>query len=51
LFGQVLSLDGQQVYEGSITGAAKDGPIFGPQLARQIIADAGPKFLADIKSS
>ena len=50
LFGQVLSLDGSEVFEDQITGPADDGALFGPELARRLLEAAGPEFIENLKA-
>ncbi|WP_424983471.1 hydroxymethylbilane synthase [Maritalea sp. S77] len=44
IFGQVLSLDGQTVYEAEVSGHAADAEEIGKELAKIIKSAAGEKF-------
>ncbi|MFW2541702.1 hydroxymethylbilane synthase [Primorskyibacter sp. 2E107] len=44
LRGEILSPDGSASYAGEITGAAKDGPQIGHELANRLLTEAGPGF-------
>ena len=46
LRGEILSLDGSQSFAGEITGPIADGAALGETLARQLLDQAGPGFLA-----
>ena len=50
LYGQILSLDGTELFEGSITGTASGGEKLGPELARRLIEAAGPQFIENLRA-
>ena len=50
LFGQILSPDGQTVFEAEVAGALGDGPEIGTALGRQLLDRAGPAFMAALKA-
>ncbi len=43
--GEILRPDGSAVFAGQATGALADGPDLGRDLARALLAEAGPGFL------
>ena len=43
--GEILRPDGSAVFAGQSTGALADGPDLGRDLARALLAEAGPDFL------
>ena len=49
LFGQLLSTDGKQVFEGEISGDVDAGPDLGRQLGDRLKAEAGEEFLLSLK--
>lgn len=51
LFGQILSPDGRQIFETTLTGAKNDSEALGRALGEKLLAQAGPAFMAALKDN
>jgi hydroxymethylbilane synthase len=44
LRGEILRIDGTEVYSDDVSGAIEDGPEMGRAMAAKLLAQAGPNF-------
>ncbi len=51
LFGQILSVDGREMFEAEISGAAADAETIGHTLGERLLDMAGPEFIARLKAA
>jgi hydroxymethylbilane synthase len=49
LYGQILSPDGQQMFEAEDTALASEAEALGHSVGKQLIAQAGPDFMASLE--
>lgn len=49
LFGQILSTDGQQKFETSLTDSASNAELLGKTVGQQLLKTAGPEFMAKLQ--
>lgn len=50
LFGQILTPNGDEVFETEISGIATDGEMLGRTLGKQLLTMAGPDFIEKLKA-
>lgn len=51
LYGQILSLDGREMFDAEVSGPLSDSQALGAELGHRIVAKAGESFLNTLKAA